>query len=57
MMVKNKSGKIPVGQSVKAFGFVVIAMGGGYSALTKDFRIGSLIIAIGALIIAVGEFL
>ena len=55
--MKNKTGKIQLGQSVKAFGFVVIALGGGYASLTKDFRIGSLLIAIGALIIDVGEFL
>jgi len=53
----NKGGKVALSQSIKAFGFLVIAIGGGYSALAKDFRVGALIIAIGALIIAVGEFL
>jgi len=56
-MKLNKIGKVPVGQTVKAIGFLVIAAGGGYSSITKDFRIGALIIAIGAVIIAIGEFL
>jgi len=56
-MMINKQGKIPLGNTVKAGGFIVIAIEGGYASLTKDFRVGSLIIAIGALIIAVGEFL
>lgn len=52
----NKTGKIAVGQVLKSLGFVVIALGGGYASLAKDFRIGSLIIAIGALVVAIGEF-
>ncbi len=52
----NKEGKVHLGQGVKAAGFI-IAVGGGYASLTKDFRIGSLIISIGAVIIAIGEFL
>jgi len=55
-MLNLKSGKAAIGQSVKALGFIVIALGGGYSSFTKDFRVGSLLIAIGALIVAVGEF-
>lgn len=56
-MLNNKKGIFPIGQTVKAVGFIVIAIGGGYASLSQDFRVGSLIIAIGALIIAVGEFL
>ena len=56
-MIKDKTGKAPVGQSLKGIGFLIIAIGGGYASLTKDFRIGSLIISIGAVIIAIGEFL
>lgn len=52
----DKKGKVGFGHSVKAFGFIVIALGGGYASLTRDFRIGSLIIALGALIVAGGEF-
>lgn len=52
--IKDKSGKI--GSSIKAFGFILIAIGGGYASFARDFRIGSLIIAIGALIVAIGEF-
>jgi len=55
-MVQNKIGRIAIGQGIKAFGFVIIAIDGGYSSLTKDFKIGSLLIAIGALVVAVGEF-
>ncbi|MBI4154722.1 hypothetical protein HY498_01410 [Candidatus Woesearchaeota archaeon] len=56
-MFNNKKGVVSVGQTVKAIGFIIIAIGGGYASLTKDFRVGSLLIAIGALVIAVGEFL
>ena len=56
-MIKNKSGKVAVGQTMKGIGFLIIAIGGGYASLTKDFRIGSLIISIGAVVIAIGEFL
>jgi len=55
-IVKDKSGKVGVGHGLKAFGFIVIALGGGYASLSRDFRIGSLIIAIRALIVAIGEF-
>ena len=53
----DKKGKVRLGQGIKATGFIVIAMGGAYASLTKDFRIGSLIISVGAVIIAIGEFL
>ncbi len=56
-MIPDKKGKLHLGQSVKAAGFVVIAIGGALASLTQNFRVGSLIIAIGALIIAIGEFL
>ena len=52
----NKSGKVGLGHAVKAIGFVVIALGGGYASLAQDFRLGSLIIAVGALVVAIGEF-
>lgn len=52
----NKSGKVGLGHGVKAIGFVIIALGGGYASLTQDFRLGSLIIAIGAVVVAIGEF-
>ena len=55
-MMFDKKGRFFASHGVKAFGFVVIALGGGYASLTRDFRIGSLIIAIGALIVAPGEF-
>lgn len=53
----DNKGKVQLGQGVKATGFIVIAIGGAYASLTKDFRVGSLIISIGAVIIAIGEFL
>ncbi len=56
-MIKDKSGKVAIGSAVKTVGFLIIALGGGYSSLTKDFKIGSVIIAVGALIVAVGELL
>ena len=55
-ITKDKKGNIGLGHGLKAFGFIVIAFGGGYASLSRDFRIGSLIIAIVALIAAVGEF-
>ena len=55
-MFNQRSGKIGIGHTLKAGGFVVIALGGGYASLTQNFKIGSLLIAIGALIVAVGEF-
>lgn len=55
-LFSNKQGKVGLGHGVKALGFVVIAIGGGYASLLQDFRIGSLIIAIGALVVAIGEF-
>ena len=30
--IKDKSGKIGMGPSLKAFGFIVIAVGGGYAS-------------------------
>ena len=56
-MIMDNKGKVQLGQGVKATGFIVIAIGGAYASLTKDFRVGSLIISIGAVIIAIGEFL
>ena len=55
-LIDTKGGKVGVGHGLKAFGFIVIALGGGYASLSRDFRTGSLILAIGALIVAIGEF-
>ncbi len=43
---RDKSGKIAIGSGVKTVGFLIIAIGGVYSSLTKDFKIGSVIIAV-----------
>lgn len=42
--------------NVKGFGYAVVALGGMYAAITKDFKIGSIIIAIGGMVVASGEF-
>lgn len=41
---------------VKGFGYFIISFGGMFSAITKDFKIGSIIIAVGGMIVASGEF-
>lgn len=40
-MLRSKNGKFQFGQNVRPFGFIVIAIGGEYSSITKDFRVGS----------------
>jgi hypothetical protein len=34
----------------------VVALGGMYAAITKDFKVGSIIIALGGMIVASEEF-
>jgi hypothetical protein len=50
----SKKGITKVG--TKGFGYAVVALGGMYAAITKDFKIGSIIIAVGGMIVAAGEF-
>jgi len=52
----NKKGTLSK-VSLKSWGFGIVALGGMYAAITTDFRIGGIIIAVGGMIVAAGDLL
>ncbi|MBU0929457.1 MAG: hypothetical protein KJ623_00085 [Nanoarchaeota archaeon] len=52
-----KRGSIHLKNIVSSIGFGIIAIGGAYASITKNFSIGTLIIAIGGVVLAIAQFL
>lgn len=53
----NKKGHINLKNIITSLGFGVIAVGGAYASITKDFSVGTLIISIGGVVLAIAQFL
>ncbi len=52
-----KTGNMHLKNIVTSFGFGIIAVGGVYASFTKNFSIGTLLIAIGGVVLAIAQFL